>query len=435
MKNPALLFLIIAGGGICQAQPLSLREALQTVQVSSPQVQRAASLQNEAYWKKVETYSAFLPSISGNATYLTDYKYLITNIAFPGSGNEIAVPGIVPTTVYGLTAQYGLFDGFASTNRTRAASLMEKAAHEDFDWTKFQADRQVTLQFYRALAAKTLKQVADANLKTLQDHLHEVTLFKKNGLSTNYDVLRVEVQVSEAHSEVLNTADDVETANGHLAEQLGQEAAIEPQGTLPEPPGDIADRADSTANLPRADLTALQDQAEALQYQKRASSVHWIPRIGLFGQYQYYNNLNDHMDDWSNFRNAYQMGVNLTWNIFDGFSSEAKHREAIEKQVQTEKTLKISQLKAKQDVALWRRKFKYFYSVYKSRQGDIGKAQESVRLAKVGRRVGSRTNTDLLDAETDLFRSRAGAIKAQLGIIEALINLELSTGQKLYEFN
>jgi outer membrane protein TolC len=102
--------------------------------------------------------------------------------------------------------------------------------------------------------------------------------------------------------------------------------------------------------------------------------------------------------------------------------------------MQTEKTLKISELKAQQDVALWKRKFKYFQSVFKSRQSDIGKATESVRLAREGRRVGSRTNTDLLDAETDLFRAQAGAVKAQLGIIEALINLELSTGRKLYEF-
>jgi len=426
--------LILCASTVSHGQSLTLQDAVQTVTGSSPRVQRAASEQNEAYWKKIESYSAFLPQISGTATYLADYKYVITNISLPGSTAIIQFPNIVPTTIYGVNATYGLFDGFASTNRTRSASLLEKAASEELDWTKFQTQREVTLQFYRALAAKTLQQVAEANLKTLQDHLHEVNLFKHSGLSTNYDVLRVEVQVSEANSEVLNSADDVDTANGHLSELLGQSASVEPNGKLPEPPPSLIDQLDSR-EPERADLAAMRDQVSALRYIKYASESHWVPRIGIFGQYQYYNNVNDHLDDWSAFRNAYMTGVNLTWNLFDGFASEAKHREAMEKQMQTEKSLKISELKAQQDVALWKRKFKYFQSVYKSRQSDIGKATESVRLAREGRRVGSRTNTDLLDAETDLFRSQAGAIKAQIGVIEALINLELSTGRKLYEFN
>jgi outer membrane protein TolC len=80
------------------------------------------------------------------------------------------------------------------------------------------------------------------------------------------------------------------------------------------------------------------------------------------------------------------------------------------------------------------RKFTYFCSVFKSRQSDVQKSEESVRLAREGRKVGARTNTDLLDAEADLYRSQAGAVTAQLGAIEALINLELSTGQALYHF-
>ncbi|MGZ3723398.1 MAG: TolC family protein, partial [Bdellovibrionales bacterium] len=246
------LFLFVAS--ISHAQSLTLNEAVQSVGGNSPRVQRAASEQNEAYWKKIESYSAFLPTISGTATYVTDYKYLITNVSLPGSMAIIPFPNIVPTTIYGVNANYGLFDGFASINHLRAASILEKAATEQLDWTRFQTEREVTLQFYRAIAAKTLQQVSEANLKTLQDHLHEVNLFKHSGLSTNYDVLRVEVQVSEATSEVMNSADEVETAKGHLAELLGQSATIEPNGQLPEPPASIVEKLDSRTDAQRADL-------------------------------------------------------------------------------------------------------------------------------------------------------------------------------------
>ena len=76
----------------------------------------------------------------------------------------------------------------------------------------------------------------------------------------------------------------------------------------------------------------------------------------------------------------------------------------------------------------------YFCDVYRSRLGDIEKARESVRLARVGRKVGARTNTELLDAESDLYRAQAGVVNSQLGAIEALLNLELATGRTLYRF-
>ncbi len=389
-------------------------------------------MNNEAYWKKVEMRSGFMPSITATANYLTDYKYVYTDISL-GNG-PLSFPGVAPTTVYGLNAQWGLFDGFASSNRLRASMAFERASEKELDWTKFQVAREITLEFYRAITAKNLKAVSEANLKTLEDHLHEVSLFKRHGLSTNYDVLRVEVQVSEAKSELLNATDNIETANGKLGELLGLQSAPEPQGALPELRGDLVDTVNVSGEVARPDLAALNERVEGFRLQKMASSVHWAPRVSLFGNYQYYNNRNDEYDDWHNFRNAYQLGLNLTWNLFEGFSSEAKSRQALEQSVQIAKSLKIAQLKATQDAAVWKRKYKYFYSVFKSRQNDIGKAKESVRLAKEGRRVGSRTNTDLLDAETDLFRAQAGAINAQLGVIEALIRLELSTGQKLYEF-
>jgi outer membrane protein TolC len=65
----------------------------------------------------------------------------------------------------------------------------------------------------------------------------------------------------------------------------------------------------------------------------------------------------------------------------------------------------------------------------------VQKSTESVRLAREGHRVGARTNTDLLDAEAELFRAQAGVVNSQVGAIEALINLELTVGKKIYDFN
>ncbi len=425
------LLLVCLFSSLAGAAEMPLREAFSTAKAQSPEVQRAASQLEEAQWRKVEAYSSYLPRISASGNYLLDKKYIFTDIDF--NGNPVSIPGIVPTTVFQMNGVLGLWDGFASTNRLRASRALAEAAGQELNWTQFKIERTVALEYYRALSSRTLQKVAENNLKTLQDHLRDVRAFRKSGLSTNYDVLRVEVQVSEAESELLNARDNVEVAATHLGEVLGQESAVEPIGDMPKLKTEIADKVPLEPSH-RGDLEALARKSEGYGYLENASASHWVPRLSAFGVYQYYNNRSDDFDDWQKFRNAYQVGLTLSWDLFDGFASTAKKHEAIEQHVQSEKSLRIAQLKARGDITRWLRKFKYFCSVFKSRQEDVSKTQESVRLAREGRKVGARTNTDLLDAEAELYRAEAGAVVAQLGAIEALINLELSTGQMLYKF-
>lgn len=413
------------------AGSITLDQAVSEADQGSPEVQKAHAAYEETSWKRVESYSGFLPQVKASGSYLLDKNYVVFNV--PGFAN--AIPQIMPTTVYTLEAEIPLFDGFASTNRYRSARSFESAAKNQYDWAKFMVDRQVTLQFYRALGAKVLQQVADQNIKTLEDHLKEVNLFKKAGVSTNYDVLRVEVQVSEAKSELLNAEDNVDISRNKLGELLGHEMENrEPVGELPVLSPDLIKGITDQTVYQRSDLQALSEQREGYDYQESAASRYFVPRISAFGQYQYYNNLNDRFDDQDAFRDAYQVGLMFTWNLFDGMTSIARSKESVQQKYQVDKNLQIARIKAKQDFEVWKRKFVYYCSIYKARMNDVEKSKESVRLAREGRRVGARTNTDLLDAESELYRSQAGAVNAQIGAVEALINLELTTGQKIYDF-
>jgi outer membrane protein TolC len=423
----------VATAAAAEPASITLNEAISEARTQSPKLQRAESVAEESSWKKTESYSGFLPTVSLSSTYLTNYRYALTDITLGGA--PVSVPQVIPTSTVNLTAQLPLFDGFASTNRLYSANAFEKAAKQEYSWAQFQVDREVTLQFYKTLGSQILKDVADQNVKTLQDHFNDVSLFKKAGISTQYDVLRVDVQVSEAQTELLNSTDNIEINRNRLSELFGKDTDTRKlEGALPVLSPDLIKNVDVTNLSGRTDLEALHNKTEGFRYNESASERYWVPRINAFGQYQYYNNLNDRFDDRDRYREAYQIGLNLTWNLFDGMVSIAKSKQSIEQKYQAEKTLKLAQLKAQQDASFWKRKFLYFCSVYKSRSADVQKSKESLRLVKEGRRVGARTNTDFLDTETDLFRAQAGLVNSQVGAIEALINLELSTGQKIYNF-
>ncbi|RZA05901.1 MAG: TolC family protein [Proteobacteria bacterium] len=413
------------------AAEITLPEALDLASAQSPGLQRAASVESETRWRKVEAFSTYLPSLTLGGTYLAAKKYLVTDVVIGNSPAPVGIPAIVPTTSATLTAQYPLFEGFAGTLRYGAAKAEERAATNELTWAKFETSRQVALQFYRSLASETLKDVADQNVKLLEDHLREVSAFKKAGVSTNYDVLQVDVQVTEARSEAMNALDNVTISKGRLAELLGETEARDPKGKLPELSPELIKNVALDSGRSRPDLVALGDRVQALETSATASSRHWVPRLNLFATYNYYNNRNDSLTDFERFRNAYQAGVTLNWNIFDGFTSTARSKQAEERHVQLETSLRATQLKAHTDFDVWKRKYLYNLSVYRSRLGNIDKAKEAVRLAREGRKAGVRTSFDLLNAETDLYRAQAGAINAQLGSIEALVNLELATGQTL----
>ncbi|HEY8270237.1 MAG TPA: TolC family protein [Pseudobdellovibrionaceae bacterium] len=417
-------------------ESLTLQQAIRESGEHSPRLQKAKAMQEESSWKKIEALNSFLPTLTAQANYLFNKKYLLTDVRLNPSQPEVSIAQVIPTTLFTVTGTLPLFEGRAGLNRYSSASSFSSASQKEYAWTEFQISREVILQFYKTLAAKELLQVAEQNLKTLQDHLKDVNLFKKAGISTNYDVLRVEVQVSEAESEVLNTTDNLSAARNKLTEIMGLEFdQRELVGTWP------TFNAKKTENLIKAKLTARQDlqalelRSEGARSLSHAASSYWIPRLALFGQYQYYNNRDDHYDSWDKYREAYQVGLSMTWNLFDGMTSIARDHESFQQSVQSDKSLVQARLKAQQDLEFWKRKYLYFGTVFRARQSDVLKAEESVRLARQGKKVGTRTDTDILDAEVELFRARAGLVNAQMGALESLVNLELTTGDTLIGLN
>ncbi len=420
---------------ISWSQNLTLHKALSEALADSPKLQKAHSQMEQVSWKRVEASSGFLPTLTLTGTYLTNKEYMLTDIKFPGSPVTTSIPQILPTTIATLSAQWSIFDGFSSTRKYQAATYFETAAEKDFDWSRFQTELEVVSNYYKALAAQTLKNVAEQNVRTLEDHLKDVTLYKSVGVSTNYDVLRVEVQVSEARAELLNSADNADVFRLKLSESLGKEMDARPlSGELPVLNMSLVKNISANEISERSDVKALQSRLEGMEKMSSAAASYLIPKLSIFGQYHYYNNINDDRDDRSAFRNAHSEGLQLTWNIFDGLISPARSAQSIEEKYQAEKTLRIARLKALADLEFWKRKYIYFCTIYQSRQSDIGKSSESVRLAKAGRKAGTRTSTELLDSELELFKAKAGAINAQLGAIDALIQLQLASGKKLYDF-
>jgi outer membrane protein TolC len=416
------------------AGPLTLDKAVEEAMVHSPQVQKAQAAVKEAGWKKAEVFGAgFLPRISATAYHYFSPQYTLTNINF--GGNILTFPGFYPNTVGQLNVTIPIFNGLSNVRQLQAASLMENASEKELSRTQFQLAEDIQLAFYQALAAAQLEDVAEENVKTLEDHLRQVKVQRQGGVATSYDTLRVEVQLNEARADAIDAKDNVEITRKKLTQLIGSEydeRALE--GFLPTPDAEKVKNIEIVnVATDRTDLQALNLRAEAADKIQSAQNAWIIPSISVGGEYQLYDSqvYNQTVMNTGNYQSAYNVGIFLKWNLFDGGVGIAQANEAAYQAIQSDKASRIAKLQVPYDFAYWKRRYVSNSDHYLSKKFDITRSQESVRLAKAEERAGTRTSTETLDAELDLFRAKAGVVTAQVNAVEAQIKLELALGRKI----
>ena len=409
------------------AQGLTLQNAVEEAKERNPNLRRVRAAHEESSWKPLEALSGHIPKVSVTGNHLFDVKYQVINIS-----PTTSFQALYPKTILSLGATWTVFDGFQTWDAYSAAKLNEEASALELSRVELQIEEDVRLKFYQALGAQVLSQVAEQNLKTLSDHLNQAKSLLKEGQATRFDILRTQVQLEEAGPEKIAADDNVVLARAALAQAMGFEVDPRPlEGALPVPVETAFARDLKLNPQDRTDLEALVRRSEASEKLSHGSASYWYPKISLIAQKEVYNNINYAIGDSEPFRGAHSIGIGLSWNIFDGGASYSRQKQSGFQKEQAEAIASAARLKAPNEFEFWKRRYFYNVALYHARQRASESARETVRLATIGFGAGSRTNTDILDTDLDLFRAQAGVIRAQVDAAEAKINLELALGRKL----
>ncbi len=387
---------------------------------------------DEASWKKWEALSGHLPHFSASAFQLMGAQYEILGVNFQGT--KIEFPAAIPQSLINLDASLDIFDGLGTINRYRAALQEGDADGLQLSRAKLVLDEDIRLKFYQALASRELETVSEQNIKTLEEHLALAKASETTGMGTRFDVLRINAQLEEARAEKTLTEDNVVLARKDLVEAMGLEQdSRELNGTLPIPNPNVVPKDLAPDVMRREDIQAQMKLEKAEDRASAASSSFWWPTVSVFAEEQYYafGNFNPLILPSASLQNAYSIGLRFTWNVFDGGASLARQEEAGDRLRQAEAVTREALLKLPADFELWKRRYFYNVSLYQARTRTVEESEESVRLATLGVKAGTRTHSEVLDSELELFRARAGLVRAQEDAEESLIRLELALGKKL----
>ena len=145
----------------------------------------------------------------------------------------------------------------------------------------------------------------------------------------------------------------------------------------------------------RKDLEAYNKSLEAYDLMIKSSKAKFLPRLNAFGSWEMYDNKIAQFD-----ANGYLVGVQLSWNVFDGLKSKSEQEkyktERQKAQTEIEQYTKQSQLELNKAV----RSVQDADSKVTFTKQAWEQSQEAYRIRKNRYDQGLEKSADLLSAET-----------------------------------
>lgn len=249
----------------------------------------------------------------------------------------------------------------------------------------------------------------------------------KQGLIQKSDLLNVQVHVTSIENNLAKANSGVHNTSDYLGLLMGQ-----PTGTIYEP-NDIA-----RTNLPatdspqkvfssRSDFMAMQKAIDASGLMIKSSQMSYLPRLNAFGNYQYNDS---HLSGFG--ANAYLVGVQLSWNVFNG--NKTKHVIAAQKLERDKLTLQLAQQKDQSQLELDKAHRDLSDAGFEISQDEmaIDQAIEALRILQDRLQQGLVNTTDVLTADTQLSQLKFSLAQAKFtaNVTSAYIQLLTATTTK-----
>jgi len=414
--------MIVSVAAVAQPRPLTLDEAVKLALQRNSDLQRQVLLALSAEQDRVISRSAILPQLTFNASAAEQRVNGIQVV----SGVEI--PTTVQRTAYGelyssrLSVQQLVFDGGKWWNNLSAADLGLSASRAQVDEQRLQITYLVEQRFYEMVRAQRQLAVLGEAATRSRDQANYTQRLFEGGRATQADVYAARANRDNDEVTRLGQERAVELARADLSSAIGLDpgaplTVMEPANMMAEPAQPpplqpaIERALDSRPSLKAFALTTEQDRKLA----SVAKGDYW-PSISLFGQWSRNATETKPFFVESPGRNSQaSAGVSLSWNIFNGFSTNANVRKAEIQVALAENDLANGRRSVASDVEKAVAQLATARAQVRVAQQAEQTAKEGLRLARTRQEVGVGNQLEVRDAELKLTQ-------AQLNIVGSLVD-------------
>ena len=444
------LLLWICAVSAQEPKTLTLEDSIQIARQTNLSIQTTQERVKFAEAQVRSAYAGLLPNVSLNSSYRyakdLPKSVLEASGAFgpPGAGGEILPPsGAGGNDENIIELEFGAHHNFQaelSLNQPifawgryyknyQSAKLSLEAARKELDAAYNQLVLDVSETFYRVLLSLEFVKVSEQTVELVEKQLKIARNLFEAGASTNFDILRAEVLLANARSNLIRAKNGARVAmdvyKNVLNIDLGE--TIEVHGSLERPILEFdLEPLIQLGMENRPELHQFRFSEGAAKKQVDVAKTRSRPSLSFFTNYQL-----DHNERLEEMNRIWNLGFALNVPIFDGLATRAAVKQA-------ESGLKQTQLGKQQMTDAIELEVRSAYlnlleakTLIDVQRETVEQAQESVRIANLRYENGMITSVELTDAQLALSQAEVNRLQSLHDYAIGLARLEKAIGQKI----
>lgn len=326
-----------------------------------------------------------------------------------------------------LQATYNVLSAGRNQSSVRAAEEQVKFDRLDLLRVEQLVRSQVLTAYYDLQAADSSVIINQAAVADATRSLSDAQLQERAGVGTKFDILRAQVQLATANQDVTNAIGQQQTARKKIAQLL-----VVDNNTEFTAADTVRESGAWSYSLEDSVVLAFKNRPEVKQQlalrtisqqQQVVASAADSAQVNLIANY----GLGKSLSSSTSAQDNYTLGAQLRWDFWDGGAAGAR---ASSQKV----TQEINENQFTTARNLIRFEVEQAYSGLGSSQKNIAtatqalqQAEESLKLARLRFQAGVGTQTDVIQAQTELARARGNRIRAILDYNRALSSLRTAT--------
>ncbi|MCL5027692.1 MAG: TolC family protein [Bacteroidetes bacterium] len=437
MKKIIILTLISVTSLLAQASKLTLTESIEIGMKNSKELKISHSKLVSASAQVTSATSQMLPQLGFSAGYMRLSDIPPFEVSLPIFAKPIQIsPVILDNYNLKLSLQQPLFTGFRLMSLKNMAQLNYQATESDFNSDKNDEALRIQRAFWNYYKAQQNDKVLGENLQQIKQHLDDTKNFAANGLATQNDVLKIEVQYSSTQLQKIEADNMLDIARMTFNQAIG--LPLDSQTEIEA--GDLATTKVNynlkgllnEARSSRNELKSLQYRVEASSKNVTASQSPWFPSLYLIGDYYYSKPNSRYLPAINEFKNTWDVGVQLSWSLWNWGYTSSQTTIAEQNKIQVETSL--SQLKDAVEIEVYQDYLTFKRAFDKVNVSKLGvkQAEENYRMIKDKYNSQVASSTDLIDAETALLAAKTYYVNSLVDYEIAKVRLDKSVGKKIY---
>ncbi len=422
----ALTSALFLGGPLLFAGPplptYTVEEAVALAQKRNPDVAVARKKLEAAHGGLVTARSGYLPSVVSSGIYRKREQQEATRLR---SNDYNASVSVVEN----------LYTGGAVKSETAIARLNVQKQEAELEATIDRVTMDVRIAFYELLMNRAKVEVQQQALDVLREELKTQQQRLNVGTVGALNVRRAEVALANQQPELINAQTQVRLSYLRLGELLGidsrtgnGEAPFEIAGRLQyEPRHPDLHECLARAVVQRPEIASGKIDIAIEENQLTLDRSALRPQVQVFSGYEVYNERDPTLGRELN--HGYVLGVNARWNLFDGFATKGRVAATSARRDAAMQALEATKLSIESEVRSAFLDLEQSDRVLQAETKNVQTADESLQLAKGNLATGLGTQLDVLQAATDVTRTRTTRLAAIYLHNSALARLSRACGE------